>query len=360
MTLPTDPIVVTGANGQLGRALLGDLAGAGRSCVRALVRSARAAATIEALRIEPTPTIAEVDYTSPHAMESALAGARFVVHLVGIIKETRDTRYVDAHENTCHALALAASRAGVERIVYLSILGSLPDSANPCLASKGRAESMLLEGRVATTVLRVPMVIGGDDHASASLRRQARARSVRLVAGGRTLQQPIDARDVRAAVLAVLGADGSRAHRTGGGGGGHGTGSSGRNEVFDAGGPECLSHRNLVLRAARHWNNEPRIHSLPLPLARAGVGLLERLLPNPPVTRAMLDVLQHDDRIDPRPFCEKLGITLTPLDTTLADFVGPKSLDQAGGDASGHARGHSPGHAPGKAARNAAGKESGA
>jgi NADH dehydrogenase len=304
----TGPLVVTGANGQLGRALLRDLAAEGRTDVRALVRSAKAADTIRALALDPPPEIRVVDYASPHEMEGAIAGARFVVHLVGIIKETRDTRYVDAHENTCHALALAASRSKLERIVYLSILGSLPDSTNACLASKGRAERMLLEDRVAATVLRVPMVIGGDDMASAALRRQARAKSVRLVGGGRTLQQPIDARDVRSAIRAALGVGG------------------GRNLILDAGGPECLSHRNLVLRAARHWQNEPRIHALPRPLARAAVGALEALLPNPPVTRAMFDILQHDDRVDPRSFCEKLGITLTPLDTTLADFVGPASV----------------------------------
>lgn len=309
MTLsPDDALVVTGANGQLGRSLLRELAESGRGAVRALVRSERAAKTIEALGLSPAPAIRVVDYASPHDMEAALAGARAVVHLVGIIKETRDTRYVDAHENTCHALALAAGRVGVERIVYLSILGSLADSPNACLASKGRAEAMLLEGRAATTVLRVPMVIGGDDAASASLRRQARARRVRLVAGGRTLQQPIDARDVRDAIRASLSLDG------------------GRNHVLDAGGPECLSHRSLVLRAALHWRNEPRIRSIPLGLARAAVGLVERVVPDPPITRAMFDVLQHDDRVDPRPFCEKLGLSLRPLDTTLADFVGPASV----------------------------------
>ncbi len=312
MTLPTDPIVVTGANGQLGRALLRDLAARGHPAVRALVRSSRAAESIAALTLDPAPAVQIVDYTSPHEMEAAIAGARFVVHLVGVIKETRDTRYVDAHENTCHALALAAPRAGTQRIVYLSILGSLADSSNPCLASKGRAEAILLEARVAATVRRVPMVIGGDDAASASIRRQARARSVRLVGGGRTLQQPIDARDVRAAVLAAV------------------SSGAGRPLVLDAGGPECLSHRNLVLRAARHWNNEPRIHTLPRGLARAGIGLLEAILPSPPITRAMFDILQHDDRVDTRPFCEKLGVRLTPLDTTLADFVGPASAQQAG------------------------------
>ena len=194
MDLPSPGIVVTGANGQLGRALLAELADQGRSDVRALVRSQRARATIDALGLDPAPEVRIVDYASPKGMEEAIRGANAVVHLVGIIKEMPGTRYVEAHERTCHALALAASRAEVRRIVYLSILGASPDSENVCLASKGRAESLLLDDRVATAVLRVPMVLGGDDPASGSLRRQARSDTVWLPGGGRTLQQPIDAR----------------------------------------------------------------------------------------------------------------------------------------------------------------------
>lgn len=298
-------IVVTGANGQLGRALLTHLAARGKDRVRALVRSERARDTIAVLGLEPAPEIRIVDYTSPKQMETALAGARAVVHLVGIIKEMPGTRYVEAHEQTCHALALAASRAGVERIVYLSILGSAPDSENDCLASKGRAETLLLDDRVATTVIRVPMVLGGDDPASASLRRQAQAERLRLVAGGRTLQQPIDARDLVRAILSACVA------------------APGRDLLLEAGGPECLSHRSLVLRAARLYGNEPKISSLPIGLARLAVALLDRLLPNPPVSRAMFEILQHDDRVDPEAFCKALGIELTPLDQTLADHVGP-------------------------------------
>ncbi|MEM9176196.1 MAG: NAD(P)H-binding protein [Myxococcota bacterium] len=298
-------IVVTGANGQLGRALLARLAEQDHAQVRALVRSDRARATIESEALSPAPEIRIVDYTSPGDMEAALEGADAVVHLVGIIKEMPGTRYVEAHEQTCHALALAANRAGVSRIVYLSILGSAPDSENDCLASKGRAETLLLDDRVATTVIRVPMVLGGDDPASASLRRQAQAKSLRMVGGGRTLQQPIDARDVVSAILAACVA------------------APGRDLALDAGGPECLSHRTLVLRAARLYGNEPKISSLPLGLARAGVALLDSVLSNPPVSRAMFEILQHDDRVDPNPFCEALGIELTPLDQTLADHVGP-------------------------------------
>jgi NADH dehydrogenase len=305
--LPSDCIVVTGANGQLGRALLASLAKGSHALVRALVRSDRAKATIEASGLEPAPDIRIVDYTNSHQMEEALRGARCVIHLVGIIKEMPGTLYVEAHEQTCHALTLAAGRAGIERIVYLSILGSAPDSKNPCLASKGRAETTLLDARVAATVIRVPMVIGGNDAASQSLRKQARSRSVRLIGGGRTLQQPIDARDVIRAVLAAC------------------TTEPDRQLSLDAGGPECLSHRNLVLRAARLWNNEPQIRTMPAGVVRFGVSCLEKVLRIPPITRAMFDILQHDDCVDVDAFCEKLGIELTPLDTTLSDFIGPKS-----------------------------------
>jgi len=305
--LLADGIVVTGANGQLGRALLATLAESAHPFVRALVRSDRARATIEAVGLDPAPDIRIVDYTSPNQMEEAMTGAKCVIHLVGIIKETPGAGYAEAHEQTCHALALAADRAGIERIVYLSILGSTPDSENPCLASKGRAETMLLDDRVPTTVIRVPMVIGGNDAASQSLRKQARAESIRLIGGGQTCQQPIDARDVIRAILSAC------------------TAKPGRHLTLDAGGPESLSHRNLVLRAARLWNNEPRIKSIPTRLARFGVNCLETFSRNPPVTRAMFDILQHDDRVDTRIFCQTLGFELTPLDKTLSDFIGPES-----------------------------------
>jgi len=308
-TPPPGPIVVTGANGQLGRALLARLAADGHSTgdVRALVRSERARDTILALGRLPPPEIRIVDYTSPQQMRAALAGASVVVHLVGIIKEMPGTRYVEAHEQTCHALALAASRSDVKRIVYLSILGSRPASENACLASKGRAETLLLDDRVATTVIRVPMVLGGYDPASISLRRSAQAKTLRLIGNGRTLQQPIDARDLIRAIVSAC------------------TAAPGRNLALDAGGPECLSHRNLVLRAARLWNNEPRISSIPAGLARSAVGLMERFLRNPPINLAMFDIMQHNDRVDLAGFCRALDLELTPLDQTLSDHVGPTS-----------------------------------
>jgi len=142
------PLLVTGANGHLGRRLCRRLAAMGPPRrVRALVRSERAADQLRALPEGERPEIAIVDYTDVDRIALAAGGCDAAVHLVGILKETRSNRYADAHERACEALAGAADRAGLRRIAALSILGADPASANACLASRARAEAILLAAR---------------------------------------------------------------------------------------------------------------------------------------------------------------------------------------------------------------------
>lgn len=303
-------VLVTGANGHLGHKLVERLLREGERPVRALVRSERAA---ETLRTDPGTSAAEIvvaDYTDEAAMNAAVSGTGAVAHLVGIIKESASASYEQAHEATCRILARAASAGGVERIVYLSIIGARPDHSNGCLGSKGRAEEILLGGSVPTTVLRVPMVIGEGDFAALSLRRQASSSIAPLVGGGRTRQQPIDAQDVLGAVLAAFARSG-----TGG-------------LALDMGGPENLSHRELVARAAAVLGRPPpRVLPIPRALVAALAWLMERTSSSPGITRDMLEILEHDDRIEARVAFELLGIEPTPLDETLARCIAGAGRD---------------------------------
>ena len=299
-------LAVTGANGNLGRSLLAALAEAparGTAPVRALVRSAPAAASLRELEARGAAEVRVVDYRDSGAMTDALTGCSQVVHLVGIIRETAGNRYADAHEGTAQALATAVAAAGIDRLVGVSILGADLASGNACLRSRAAADAILLGAAPHVLVLRVPMVLGRDDHAARALRaRTARDWSVTLRAS--SLEQPIDADDVLAAIRAGL------AGRV-----------SGR-AVLDLAGPESLSRRNLTLRAAAVLGRRTRVLSLPLVLGLGAAWLMERFTAYPPVTRAMLGVLDHDDRIDPGPAARQLGITLTSLDSTLAKVVG--------------------------------------
>lgn len=307
--MPHDPgrVLVAGANGHLGRKLVERLLASTDLDVRALVRSQRAADTLRAHPATKSAEIVIADYTDEPALGAALEGCRYVVVFVGIIKESAAASYEQAHEATCRSLARAAASSSVERIVYLSIVGARAEHANACLASKGRAEEILLAGSTPTTVLRVPMVIGEDDFAAMSLRRQASAGFAPLISGGTTRQQPIDAQDVLTAVLAAF-------ERSGAGG-----------LALDVGGPENLSHRELVVRAARVLGTKPpAVLPVPRALMTAVVWLMERTSASPAMTRDMLEILEHDDRIETAIACELLGIQQTPLDETLARCVGTK------------------------------------
>ena len=281
-----DRVLVTGANGHLGRRLLEEL----KTPSRAVVRSETAAA-----QLSNHDDVRIVDYTDDEGLRQACTDCTAIVHLVGIIKEGARATYASAHEESTHSVLNAAVRADVGRIVYLSILGASERSSNACLASKARAESILLESTIPTLVIRVPMVLGEGDYASVALLAKAR-RAVAFTFRAASLEQPIYAGDVVAAILAGLRPDGP-------------TG------MIELAGPRSLTRRALISTASAVGT---RTVSLPLAFGYALAWLLERMSRNPPVTPAMLGVLDHDDDIDPQPGAEALGIRLTGLAETLA------------------------------------------
>ena len=293
-------VLLTGANGHLGRLVIRALADHPDAApVRAVVRSERAAQSLEDLPSPERREVRIIDYRDRASLEDAAQGCTAAIHLVGILKATRANPYENAHEQPAEALSAACAAAGVARIVHTSIHGADPASRNGCLASRGRTDEILLASPVPAVILRVPMVLGPGDIAAEALRRQATSGRARLVRGGAALQQPIAAADVVAALLAA-----SRPSVPG-------------DTVLELAGPESLTHRALVERTARVLGREVTFASTPMIAARAFAWLAETLSADPPLTRDMLEVLEQDDAVDPHPARQALGIELTPLDTAL-------------------------------------------
>jgi hypothetical protein len=71
--------------------------------------------------------------------------------------------------------------------------------------------------------------------------------------------------------------------------------------VLELAGPESLPHRALVERAAAVLGTSVAITSVPAALATPFAWIAERASADPPITRAMLGVLERDDAIDPEP-----------------------------------------------------------
>src|SRR5262245_62290067 len=118
-------IVITGANGAVGRALIRYLsAGAplGAVHLRALVRSPAGARSLHALGAE----VIIVDYRQPEALRGAVAGADVAIHLAGALLPRRGETLVQAYVETTRNLVEETASAGVNKVVYVRFLVAVP------------------------------------------------------------------------------------------------------------------------------------------------------------------------------------------------------------------------------------------
>jgi uncharacterized protein YbjT (DUF2867 family) len=294
-------ILVTGANGHLGRRLIRELVH--DVAVTALVRSERAKRVL-LKHVAPCDalTVVVANPCDVNALIDAARGCTQAVHLIGTIRATRKAGYEDAHERPAGALLAALAQTTLKHIVTISILGASPASLCACLRSRVETEQQLLAGPVPVSVLRVPMVLGEKDRASTALRKRALAKRVLLFRAD-CLEQPIYAGDVIAAMRSTLNQPPLV------------------NQVLELAGPISVTRRELIERAAGQLNRQPAIYSLPLWVGMAAAALLEFAMANPPVTRDMLRLFDHDDAIDAQLAARRLAIELTPLTDMLARCI---------------------------------------
>lgn len=289
-------LVVTGANGAVGRAILRG-ARFHRPApleVVAAVRSDRAAAALGPL-VAPTAVVARVSYDDAASLGAAFHGASAVIHLAGVLVERPGSSYEAANVETTHRVADAARRSRVGKLVFVSAVGADATSANRYWRTKGQAERLVSASAIPHTVLRVPMLLGHGTEAAAALRRRLGRRVVPLLDGGRTLQQPLDVDDLARAAIAAC-------HP-----------GIAENCSLELAGPVSLPDRAIVERGARLSGRRIRIVSVPTPPVRLALSILRRVAARG-VSPDVLEVLTTDTRVDPAAAARELGIALTGLD----------------------------------------------
>jgi uncharacterized protein YbjT (DUF2867 family) len=96
------------------------------------------------------------------------------------------------------------------------------------------------------------------------------------------------------------------------------------NQVFELGGPEVLSMRDVIERALAIAEIRRPIIPGPAPLIKLGLQPL-RLLPEPPLTPAAVDFINQPAAGDLAPLLERMPRRLTPLEEGLATYLRPGS-----------------------------------
>ena len=292
-SLRAKPVVVTGASGLVGAHVCAQLVEAGYK-VRAIVRDTnKAAARIGHLHLE----IRTGDIRNTPDVRSALSGAGTIVHLAAIAIEKSGQTYDETNTNATRVLIDGAKAEGVDRFIYMSQNGADSKSPYSFLRSKGVAQDMVHESGLHWTILRPSVIFGPEDEFVNVLARLVRLSPFifPLPGGGTARFQPVAVDDVARAVLKVLGDD------------------STIRESFGIGGAVPLSLRQMTERILIAMGASRALVGVPVGAIRPLVKLSEKLLPNPPVTTGLLDLLDVDNVIEQNDLRTRLGIEPVPF-----------------------------------------------
>jgi uncharacterized protein YbjT (DUF2867 family) len=248
-------ILLTGATGVVGRALLPALLEANHS-VRALVRDPR---RLGPHRVDVSLVL--VDLADPHGLRHAVRGVDTVIHLAAAIRDQPPRRVEEINGLGTLRLLQAAEAAGVERFVFFSALGATPFQRTRFFRSKALAESAVRDSPLKTTIFAPSIIYDRDDPWVTIMRRLALLPVLPVSGSGQARYQPIWARDVARCVLASLERDGD--------------------ERFELAGPEVLSYDDMArVIAAAAGHHRPLVH-VPLPLVRSSLIWLRRIFGEP-------------------------------------------------------------------------------
>ena len=262
-------ILITGATGFIGRAVVRQLSSIGYP-LRTLIRpSPRTPKLPKGVPVE----VAVVSLADVRGLRAALRDVDTIIHLASAENQGSRGNLLVADIQGTENLVEAASDAGVDRIVYLSHIGAARASGYPAFKAKGIAEEHIRNGKVPYTILRSSLVYGAEDHFTNNLARIIRASPgvFPITSGGRTVVQPIWVEDLVTCMLWSI------------------QNNDTLNKVYELGGTEFFTLQQIVeaIMDATH----SRRYLVPLsPLTlRAITVLLEGVIPNFPISSFWLD-----------------------------------------------------------------------
>lgn len=169
---------------------------------------------------------APLDFSDPDGLARSMQGATVFFNTYWVRFERGQTTFDRAVENS-GVLFEAARKAGVSRIVHISVSHASSDSTLPYFSGKGRVEELLEGVGVPYAIIRPTLTFGAEDLLLNNMAWALRRFPFFPVCGnGNYLVQPVYAGDVAAQAVAA-------ASRPG-------------NSVADAAGPETFSFEELL------------------------------------------------------------------------------------------------------------------
>jgi NADH dehydrogenase len=204
-------------------------------------------------------------FNEPEKLVAALRGADVLYNTYWVRFNHRGFSHAMAVENTLR-LFQAAKRAGVRRVVHVSITNPSEDSELEYFRDKARLERELIGSGLAYSILRPTVLFGREDILVNNIAWALRRFPLFGVFGdGQYRLQPLYVDDL--AELAVR------------------EGRSGQNSVIDATGPETFTFRGLVETIGAITGQPRRIVSIPPSLGLIAAAVIGKMVGDVFLTR---------------------------------------------------------------------------
>jgi uncharacterized protein YbjT (DUF2867 family) len=246
----------------------------------------------------------EADIHDSQAVAEALAGAHGVVNAVSLYVERKGETFHSVHVQAAGRLAARAQQDRVGRLVQVSGIGADATSPSLYIRKRGEGELSVRAAFPNAVIVRPAVMFGPNDAFLATILALCHKLPVFPMFGrGLTRLQPVYVSDVAEAIARVL------------------AGPEKRAITFECGGPRIYSYEDLLRAVAREAGLEVRLVPMPFAVWHA-LALVAEMLPNPPVTRNQIELMQVDNVASPdMPGFAELGISPRPLETILREML---------------------------------------
>ena len=280
-------VTVFGGSGFIGRYVVRALARRGWR-VRVAVRRPDLAGFLQPLGDVGQIHAVQANLRYPASIASALIGAEAAINLAGIQSQHGRQNFEAVHSFGAREVARAAAAHGIGVLVHMSGIGADPSSPSPYVASKGRGEAAVREIFPGAVILRPSVVFGPEDDFFNRFAVLARYLPVLpLFGGGAAKMQPVYVGDVADATAHAL------------------EGGAKPGEIYELGGPEVMSLREIVDFVCRTTGRRPALVGLPFGIARivaqgteiAGALSLGAFPKALVTTRDQVELLRHDNLV---------------------------------------------------------------
>lgn len=311
MAIPLDSsslVTVYGGSGFIGGHVVRALAKNGAR-IRVAVRRPELA-----LHLQPSGGVGQINAVQANLRDEASVmraadGAAGIVNLVGILFERGRQTYDAVQVEGAARIAKAAREMSMGAVVHVSAIGADIHSPAAYGRAKADAENRLRDIYADAVILRPSVVFGPEDDFFNRFAALARMSPVLpLVGGGHTRFQPVYADDVADAVLAGL------------------SGKAKQGTIYELGGPETLSMRQIMERVLRYTMRSRPLVPLPFWAATAQGAILQ-LLPGAPIlTVDQVRMLRRDAVVSEAAKAEGrtlegLGIAPTAIESVVPDYL---------------------------------------